>query len=146
MAVKDHSNYIWSEVDWPVNGWAGSESTTSPTCVSPGVGLGRKKGAHIGLGGATVGVSSTGRLKKNLASGGAFGLQGYASVSSTGLGWGTQEDFEEFDDPPATVENISAGAFSSHPSRPFFLVGSINTHIYLWEVGSLTLIFGLIIL
>ncbi|CAL9007442.1 unnamed protein product [Prunus brigantina] len=27
-------------------------------------------------------------------------------------------------------------AFSGHLSRPFFLVGSSNTHIYLWEFGK----------
>ncbi|BFG22185.1 hypothetical protein CerSpe_084590 [Prunus speciosa] len=136
MPFGDHSDYIWSEADWPLNGWAGSESTPAPTCVSPGVGLGSKKGAHLGLGGATVGVGSLARPGRDLTGGGAFGIPGYAGMGASGLGWETQEDFEELVDPPATVENANTRAFSSHPSRPFFLVGSSNTYIYLWEFGK----------
>ncbi|BBG97665.1 transducin family protein / WD-40 repeat family protein [Prunus dulcis] len=136
VSFGDHSDYIWSEADWPLNGWAGSESTPAPTCVSPGVGLGSKKGAHLGLGGATVGVGSLTRPGRDLTGGGAFGIPGYAGIGASGLGWETQEDFEELVDPPATVENANTRAFSSHPSRPFFLVGSSNTHIYLWEFGK----------
>ncbi|XVF33142.1 hypothetical protein REPUB_Repub17cG0142900 [Reevesia pubescens] len=132
----DQSDYIWSGADWPHNGWAGCESTPVPTCVSPGVGLGNKKGAHLGLGGATIGVGSLARPGRDLTGGGAFAIPGYAGIGASGLGWEMQEDFEEFVDPPATVEKISTRAFSSHPSRPFFLVGSINTHIYLWEYGK----------
>ncbi|XWS46253.1 hypothetical protein CRYUN_Cryun14cG0048700 [Craigia yunnanensis] len=132
----DRSGYIWSGADWPHNGWAGCESTPVPTCVSPGVGLGNKKGAHLGLGGATIGVGSVARPGRDLTGGGAFGIPGYAGIGASGLGWEMQEDFEEFVDPPATVENISTRAFSSHPSRPFFLVGSINTHVYLWQYGK----------
>ncbi|KAK1376621.1 DmX-like protein 2 [Heracleum sosnowskyi] len=97
----DESNYIWSKADWPHDGWAGSDSTPVPTCVSPGVGLGSRKG-----------------------------------IGSSGLGWEIQEEFEEFLDPPATVENIRTRALSSHPSRPLCLVGSSNTHTYLWEFGK----------
>lgn len=127
-------DYIWTEVDWPHDGWAGSESIPVPTCVSPGVGLGRKKGTHLGLGGATIGMDSLARPGRDFRGGGAFGIPGYAGVGASGLGWETQEDFEDFVDPPATSENVRTRAFSSHPSRPFFLVGSSNTHIYLWEV------------
>ncbi|PON42363.1 WD repeat containing protein [Parasponia andersonii] len=133
---RDQSDYIWSEADWPLNGWAGSESTPAPTCVSPGIGLGNKKGAHLGLGGATVGVGSFARPGRDLTGGGAFGIPGYAGIGASGLGWETLDEFEEFVDPPPGVENISTRAFSSHPSRPLFLVGSINTHIYLWEFGK----------
>ncbi|XP_009375416.2 uncharacterized protein LOC103964230 isoform X1 [Pyrus x bretschneideri] len=136
MPFRDQSDYIWSLADWPPNGWAGSQSTPAPTCVSPGVGLGSKKGAHLGLGGATVGVGSFARPGRDLTGGGAFGVPGYAGMGASGLGWETQEDFEELVDPPATVENANTRAFSSHPSRPFFLVGSSNTHIYLWEFGK----------
>lgn len=132
----DKSDYIWTEVDWPHDGWAGSESIPVPTCVSPGVGLGKKKGTHLGLGGATVGVDSFARPGRDFTGGGAFGIPGYAGVGASGLGWETQEDFEDFVDPPATLENVRTRAFSSHPSRPFFLVGSSNTHIYLWEFGK----------
>nr|KYP54633.1 DmX-like protein 2 [Cajanus cajan] len=101
---------LWAKADWPQNGWAGSESTPAPTCVSPGVGLGSKKGVHLGL--------------------------GYAGIGASGLGWEIQQDFEYFVDSPATLENISTRALSSHPMRPFFLVGSSNTHIYLWEFNK----------
>lgn len=124
---------MWAKADWPQNGWAGSESTPAPTCVSPGVGLGSKKGVHLGLGGATVGVDSSAWPSRDLTGGGAFGIPGYAP---SGLGWEIQQDFEDFVDPPATLENISTKALSSHPMRPFFLVGSSNTHIYLWEVSK----------
>ncbi|PRQ58513.1 putative transcription factor WD40-like family [Rosa chinensis] len=136
MPDRDHSDYIWSEADWPLNGWAGSESTPAPTYVSPGVGLGIKQGTHVGLGGATVGVGSLARSARDLRGGGAFGNQGYPGMRVSGLGWETREDFEEVVDPPPTVENANTRVFSSHPSRPFFLVGSSNTHIYLWEFGK----------
>ncbi|GLT84799.1 hypothetical protein SLE2022_030120 [Rubroshorea leprosula] len=79
---------------------------------------------------------SMARPRRDLTASGAFGVPGYAGTGASGLGWEIQEDFDEFVDPPATVENISTRAFSSHPSRPFFLVGSINTHIYLWEFSK----------
>ncbi|KAF5197700.1 Dmx-like protein [Thalictrum thalictroides] len=132
---KYHSEFIWSEVDWPQNGWAGSESTPIPTFVSPGIGDDRKKGAHLWLGGASIGFDSFTRFESDLTGGRAYQASDYGGVGSSGLGWGTQEDFE-FVDPPATVDNISTRAFSSHPSRPFFLAGSSNTHIYLWEFGK----------
>lgn len=47
------------------------------------------------------------------------------------MGWDVEDHLI---DPPATVKNTISRAFSCHPSRPFFLVGSANTHIYLWEV------------
>ena len=118
--------------DWPTGGWAGSESTPIPTFVSPGIGLGNRKGAQLGLGGATVGREMTGF--------GSFGVPGYAGIAGSGLGWGEQADFEdELKDPPATVENIRTRALCSHPSKPLFLVGSSNTHVYLWEVRHFTL-------
>ena len=136
MSFTGQSDYIWSEADWPKNGWAGFESTPVPTCVSPGVGLGSKKGLHLGLGGATVGTGSLAKPGRYLTGGGAFGIPGYAGIGASGLGWEIQQDFEEFVDQPATVENVCTRALSSHPSRPFFLVGSSNTHIYLWEVRN----------
>ncbi|XP_077251332.1 transducin family protein / WD-40 repeat family protein [Tasmannia lanceolata] len=134
--IREQAKYIWSESDWPKNGWAGCESTPIPTFVSPGIGLGVKKGTHLGLGGATIGLGSLARPGRDMTGGGAFGIPGYAGIGASGLGWGENEDFEEFVDPPATVENISTRALSSHPSRPFFLVGSSNTHVYLWKFGE----------
>ncbi|XP_029129055.1 uncharacterized protein LOC109807783 isoform X2 [Cajanus cajan] len=127
---------LWAKADWPQNGWAGSESTPAPTCVSPGVGLGSKKGVHLGLGGATVGVDSSAWPSNDLTGGGVLGMLGYAGIGASGLGWEIQQDFEYFVDSPATLENISTRALSSHPMRPFFLVGSSNTHIYLWEFNK----------
>ncbi|XP_017699904.2 uncharacterized protein LOC103713736 isoform X2 [Phoenix dactylifera] len=134
--LKEQADYIWSESDWPQDGWAGCESTPIPTYVSPGVGLGSKRGAHLGLGGATVGIGSLARPGRDLTGGGAFGIPGYAGIGASGLGWGEQEDFDESMDPPATIENVRTRALSCHPSRPFFLVGSTNTHVYLWEFGK----------
>ncbi|KAI5422049.1 uncharacterized protein LOC127076092 isoform X1 [Lathyrus oleraceus] len=130
------ADLLWTKADWPQNGWAGSESTPAPTCVSPGIGLGSKKGAHLGLGGATVGMDSSAWPSRDLTGGGSLGMLGYAGIGASGLGWETQQDFEDFVDPPATLENTSTRAFSSHPMRPFFLVGSSNTHIYLWEFNK----------
>ncbi|XP_038683880.1 uncharacterized protein LOC119984139 isoform X2 [Tripterygium wilfordii] len=136
MPFRDQSDYIWSDTDWPLNGWPGTESTPVPTFASPGIDLGNKKGAHLGLGGATTGGGTLASVGRNLTSSGAVEIPGYVGVSASGLGWQIQEDFKEFLDRPATVENISTRAFSSHPLRPFFLVGSINTHVYLWEFGK----------
>ncbi|KAI3933666.1 hypothetical protein MKW92_047590, partial [Papaver armeniacum] len=133
---RDQADYIWSESDWPKNGWAGTECTPVPTFVSPGIGLGSEKGKHLGLGGATVGLGSLARPGRDMTGGGAFGIPGYAGMGASGLGWGTQQEFDELADPPATVGNISTRALSSHPSRPLFLAGSSNTHIYLWEFGK----------
>ncbi|XP_010518332.1 PREDICTED: uncharacterized protein LOC104793635 isoform X1 [Camelina sativa] len=129
-SCTNQSDYIWSNADWPHNGWANSESTPVPTCVSLGVGLGDKKGAHLGLGGATVGVVSLSKRGKN------HRVPGYTGLGVSGLGWETQEEFEHFVDPPPTVETVITRAFSSHPTLPLFLVGSSNTHIYLWEFGK----------
>lgn len=134
VPFRDQSDYVWSDADWPQNGWAGAESTPVPTFVSPGMGLGSNKGAHLGLGGATIGAGSLALPRRNLTGNGAFGIPGYAGMGASGLGWEVQQDFEEFVDPPATVDNIRTRAFSSHPLRPLFLVGSSNTHVYLWEV------------
>ncbi|XP_020701269.1 uncharacterized protein LOC110113162 [Dendrobium catenatum] len=134
-ARKEKSLLIWPEADWPLDGWAGSESKPGPTCVSPGVGLGSKSGTHLGLGGATVGLDSMARPVRDLTGGGAFGIPGYAGIGASGLGWGEQIEFEILD-PPAVAEHVCSRALSSHPSRPFLLVGSINTLIHLWEFGK----------
>lgn len=131
---EEQTDYLWPESDWPPDGWAGGESTPIPTYVSPGIGLGSKRGAHLGLGGATLGLGSLARPGRDLTGGGAFGIPGYAGIGASGLGWGEQEDFEEFIDPPPTVENVHSRVLSCHPSQPLLLVGSSNTHVYLWEV------------
>ncbi|KZV57684.1 hypothetical protein F511_03144 [Dorcoceras hygrometricum] len=133
---NDKTDNLWEEADWPHNGWAGSESTPVPTCVSPGVGLGNMKGRHLGLGGATIGAAAVPKAGRDLSGGGAFGIPGYAGIGASGLGWGVQDGFDESVDPPATVDNVRSRALASHPSRPFFMVGSSNTHIYLWEFGK----------
>lgn len=135
LPYEEKSDYVWADADWPCNGWAGSEATPIPTCVSPEVGLG-KKGTVLGFGGATVDVGLLTRPGKDFTGSGTFGVPGYAGISS-GLGWEIQEDFDQCVDPPATVENVRTRALSTHPSRPLFLVGSSNTHVYLWEVSSL---------
>ncbi|XP_047315657.1 uncharacterized protein LOC124919462 [Impatiens glandulifera] len=134
--LESPASYIWTKTDWPHNGWAGSESSPVPTCVSPGIGLGINNGAHLGLGGATIGTGSLSMPGKDLTGGGAFGIPGYAGIGASGLGWGLQEDFEEIVDPPTTMESIHTRALSSHPSMPYFLVGSNNTLVYLWEFGK----------
>lgn len=135
-SFHEKQDYIWSESDWPKSGWAGCESTPIPTFVSTGIGLGGKNGLHLGLGGATTGHGSLARPGRDLTGGGAFGIPGYAGIGASGLGWGEQEDFTDYVDPPATVENIRSCALTSHPSKPFLLVGSSNTHVYLWEFGK----------
>ncbi|CAN1794030.1 DmX-like protein 1 [Linum perenne] len=57
-------------------------------------------------------------------------------VKAAGLGGEVQVDQEESVYQPATAKDISSRAISSHPSRPLFLVGSSNTHIYLWKYGK----------
>ncbi|XP_062213038.1 uncharacterized protein LOC133913785 [Phragmites australis] len=133
---KKSAEYVWSGSDWPLDGWAGSESTPSPTFISSSVGLGRRKGSHLGSGGATIGLGSLAKPGRDLTGGGAFGIPGYAGIGASGFGWGEPEEFEDFVDPPATLENIHSRALSHHPSLPLFLVGSSNTHVYLWEFGK----------
>ncbi|KAJ1378686.1 WD40/YVTN repeat-like-containing domain superfamily [Sesbania bispinosa] len=136
IPFSSESDLLWTKADWPQNGWAGSESTPAPTFLSPGVGLGSKKGAHLSLGGATVGVGSSAWLSRDLTGDGALGILGYTGIGASGFGWEIQQDFEDFVDPPATLENTSTRALCSHPMRPFFLVGSSDTRIYLWEFNK----------
>jgi hypothetical protein len=135
---KKPAEYIWSGSDWPSDGWACSESTRTPTpaatLISPSARLGRR-GPHLGSHGATIGVSSLAKPGRDLTGGGAFGIPGYAGIGASRFGWGEPDEFEDFVDPPATLENIHSRALSRHPSLPFLLVGSSNTHVYLWEVN-----------
>ncbi|XP_020264174.1 uncharacterized protein LOC109840081 [Asparagus officinalis] len=132
---REKAEYLWSESDWPQDEWGGFECKPVPTHSSQGIGLVNKSGSHLGLGGGTVGLGSLARPGMDFTGGAAFGIPGYAGIGAAGLGWDDQEDFELVD-PPATVSNISTKALSHHPCRPFFLVGSSNTHIYLWEFGK----------
>lgn len=133
LPFSDPSDYIWAQADWPQDGWACMESTPAPICISPSLSFGSNKNTQLGLDGATVGAGYRARIGRDLTGGGAFGIPGYAGIGATGMGWGMDE-FDKFVDPPATLSNITGSALAAHPSRPFFLVGSSNTHIYLWEV------------
>lgn len=66
-------------------------------------------------------------------------MPGYGGMGAWG-GWEDWEDVDSFVDPIATVDNVSTKALAAHPSQPLFLVGSNNTHVYLWEVRSLPVI------
>ncbi|XP_015699102.1 uncharacterized protein LOC102707069 [Oryza brachyantha] len=133
---KKLTEYMWAGSDWPLDGCAGCESTPTSTSVSPSVGLGRRKGSHLSSGGPTIGLGSLAKPARDLTGGGAFGIPGYAGIGASGFGWGEPDEFEDFVDPPATLENIHSRALSCHPSLPLLLVGSSNTHVYLWEFGK----------
>ncbi|CAA0816638.1 transducin family protein / WD-40 repeat family protein, partial [Striga hermonthica] len=132
---QDESKYIWGEADWPRNEWPDFYSTSVPAYVSPGIDLRDKNRTNIGFSGATSCEGALAGPGRDSSTGG-FGGPGYAGVGSSSLGRGIQESSDELFDPPATVENVRTRAFASHPSRPFFLVGSSNAHTYLWEFGK----------
>lgn len=145
VTYTESQDNLWAQADWPRNGWAGAISTPVSTLVTPGIGLGGRKGSGIGLGGAAVGLGALPKGGKEIGQGAvAFGMPGYGGMGA----WGGWEDWEDVDgcvDPLATVENVSTRALAAHPLRPLFLVGSNNTHIYLWEVSpfpSIFLFFG----
>ncbi|TXG63045.1 hypothetical protein EZV62_010039 [Acer yangbiense] len=77
-----------------VGTWVGSESTPFPTFFPPGVSLETKKGAHLGLGDATIGMCSLARPGRDLTGGGAFRIPGYAGIGASSLCWEIQDDFE----------------------------------------------------
>ncbi|CAH9071342.1 unnamed protein product [Cuscuta epithymum] len=134
LSCAHRSDFVWEKADWPCNGCTRYEATAISLHVSPEVVL-SKKMTSPELGGATVSVGSSLRPMKVFTSRGTFGVPGYAGITS-GLGWGVQQDIDECVFPPVTVENVRSRAFSTHPSRPFFLVGSSSEHIYLWEYGK----------
>eukprot|EP00250_Pteridium_aquilinum_P017322 c23571_g1_i1 orf=63-7415(+) len=138
---------LWIQAEWPQNGWANSESTPIPTYVSPGVGLRSKEGPSLGLGGANVGLGMLTNVgKESSFKGAGVGIPGYGGMGALGLGWEEWEDFDGVIDPLATMENVNTQAMDSHPLRPLFLVGSRNTHVYLWEFGksSATATYGIL--
>ena len=109
------------QAEWPRNSWAGPVAT-------PGSGL-------RSFGPSAVAPPKAG--KEASKSGGVpFGMPGYGGMGAWG-GWEDWEDVDSFVDPVATVDNVSTKALAAHPSQPLFLVGSNNTHVYLWEVRSL---------
>ncbi|CAI5525634.1 unnamed protein product [Closterium sp. Naga37s-1] len=81
-------------------------------------------------------VRGTAARDSSYAGGVGMGIPGYGGIGAWGLGWEDLEDAEEgYVDPPATAESVAGRALAAHPLRPFFLVGSTNTHVYLWQVG-----------
>ncbi|XP_056160339.1 uncharacterized protein LOC115686969 isoform X2 [Syzygium oleosum] len=125
LPYKEGLEHVWSEADWPQHGWADSESI-----------LWSKTRSHLGFGGATTGMGSLAMPGRDLTGAVAFGIPGYAGIGASGLGWETQDKFEEFVEQSAYLETVRTRALSSHPSMPYFLVGSSNTHIYLWKFGE----------
>lgn len=121
LPYKEGMEHLWSEADWPWHGWADSESTLQ---------------SKWGFGGATTKMGSLAMPGRDLTGGVAFGIPGYAGIGASGLGWETQDKFEEFVEQSADLETVRTRALSSHPSMPYFLVGSSNTHIYLWKFGE----------
>ncbi|CAM8911029.1 unnamed protein product [Rhodiola kirilowii] len=109
--VVDQREYLWSEADWPHHGWAKSISDSSDTSID-----GKNVIDAAGSG------SSPAKFERDKGQN-----KGHY------LSWDVEDLLI---DSPATVNNTISRAFSSHPSRPFFLVGSANTHIYLWEFGK----------
>ncbi|KAI3441725.1 uncharacterized protein J3R85_001750 [Psidium guajava] len=125
LPYKEGMEHVWSEADWPKHGWADSEST-----------LRTKTGSHMGFGAATTRMGSLAMPGRDLTGGLAFGVPGYAGIGASGLGFETRGIFEEFVEQSANLETVRTRALSSHPSMPYFLVGSSNTHIYLWKFGE----------
>lgn len=133
---RKHDEYLWLGSDWPQNGWGGCESKLGSSYVSGGIGLRSKSEAHLGFGDGAIDFNSLSGPERCPTIGDPFESPGYARIGASSLSWYEQEEFDEFTDPPATVTNVSSQALSRHPCRPFLLVGSINTHIYLWEFGK----------
>ena len=132
---------LWGDSYWPKGGWAGSIPTSHSPLLTPrtpkGGGLQKKAWGKAGAGrgwgvpgpgaGASIDDFGTGGLE--------MGIPGYGGIGAWGLGWEDWEDAAEgYVDPPATCQNVMSRTLASHPLRPYFLVGSNNTHIYLWEV------------
>lgn len=140
LDLKSHTTYshsndnLWGEADWPKNGWAGSVSTPAPIVDVLSLGLESKVGARLGVVGSTARSPNITRSGKDFGRGVGLGVPGYSGMGAWGWGWEEWEDGVV--DPPATVENVHTKAMAAHPLRPLFLVGSDNTHVYLWEVSD----------
>eukprot|EP00850_Spirogloea_muscicola_P016498 SM000134S26941 [mRNA] locus=s134:258339:270283:+ [translate_table: standard] len=134
-AVSISVDNLWSELHWPHNGWAGSTASSQPPI--PNLPFGVNNPAVMRPGVTLTKVPPGSRMVKIDGHGGemAMGIPGYGGIGAWGMGW---EDWEEdgYPDPRATMENMYSRALAAHPLRPLFLVGSNNTHVYLWEFGK----------
>eukprot|EP00850_Spirogloea_muscicola_P018188 SM000164S02250 [mRNA] locus=s164:77152:88541:+ [translate_table: standard] len=134
-AVSISVDNLWSELHWPHNGWAGSTASSQPPI--PNLPFGVNNPAVMRPGVTSTKLPSGNRMVKVDGHGGemAVGIPGYGGIGAWGMGW---EDWEEdgYPDPRATMENMYSRALAAHPLRPLFLVGSNNTHVYLWEFGK----------
>ncbi|KAI4369823.1 hypothetical protein MLD38_018227 [Melastoma candidum] len=131
----DQRNSKMWEAEWPPHTWADSDMTSVSSSISPSKGNGNIRGVHLQVGGSTSMVSLRSADGSDRTGGGAVGSPIAAETGTSISGWHVQED-EEFVEESATVDNVRSRALSSHPSLPYFLVGSSNTHIYLWEFNK----------
>jgi hypothetical protein len=118
------SESMLEQRDWPRSSWAGAVSTP---------GSSQKSQKSLSLSGPAAGASLKSGKEAVKAGGVAFGMPGYGGMGAWG-GWEDWDDMDSVVDPIATVDNVRTKALSAHPSQPIFLVGSNNTHVYLWEV------------
>lgn len=118
--------------------WAGAVAT-------PGSNLRSQRSSTVSLGGPAAGGPVKSGKETLRVGGAAFGMPGYGGMGAWG-GWEDWEDVDSFVDPIATVDNVRTKALAAHPSQPIFLVGSNNTHVYLWEYGrpSATATYGVL--
>lgn len=120
------SESMLEQGDWPRSSWAGAVST-------PGSSLKSQRSSSLSLGGPAAGAPQKSGKEAMKSGGVAFGMPGYGGMGAWG-GWEDWEDNDSVVDPIATVDNVRTKALAAHPSQPIFLVGSNNTHVYLWEV------------
>ncbi|KAG0631662.1 hypothetical protein M758_1G270500 [Ceratodon purpureus] len=122
------SESMLEQGDWPRSSWAGAVST-------PGSSLKSQRSSSLSLGGPAAGAPQKSGKEAMKSGGVAFGMPGYGGMGAWG-GWEDWEDNDSVVDPIATVDNVRTKALAAHPSQPIFLVGSNNTHVYLWEYGK----------
>lgn len=120
------SESMLEQRDWPRSSWAGAVST-------PGSSLKSQRSSSLSSGGPAAGATLKSGKEAVKTGGVAFGMPGYGGMGAWG-GWEDWDDVDSVVDPVATVENVRTKALAAHPSQPIFLVGSNNTHVYLWEV------------
>lgn len=120
------SESMLEQGDWPRSSWAGAVAT-------PGSSLKSQRSSSVSLGGPGAGAPLKSGKDSVKMGGVAFGMPGYGGMGAWG-GWEDWDDVDSVVDPIATVDNVRTKALAAHPSQPIFLVGSNNTHVYLWEV------------